>query len=316
MATLTASARYDYLNCQRQFLYKHVWRIQPHQDDEGEALFVGKMFHEALDARAKGNHYDWPIPAEHRERERILKTKAMFIAYCSQWGVTEPIEHAELEFNVPLVPGVRLLGKVDGLAGRTLIENKTATEVGPEYFERLPFDGQLHSYITALERCGIQITTVRYDVTTRPRISLQVEESEDEFNLRYAAACAANKNGKSTATRRMGETDEEFINRCLPLIQCIRDEFIIGDADRAIFRDELILLAKELRLKAKKPHTAYLRNDRGCNQWHRTCPYMPLCRNNVDTVELAKRMGYVDKEPHKELSRAVVAWKGGARCFR
>jgi hypothetical protein len=99
----------------------------------------------------------------------------------------------EQQFEMPLKDGWKLVGKIDGILRDTrtgelvLKELKTAARTGPTYWNRLALDGQIRTYLLAVQRVfGYPVTKVLYEVWKKPDAQQKVREGEtaDEWATR------------------------------------------------------------------------------------------------------------------------------------
>ena len=108
-----------------------------------------------------------------------------------------------------------LAGKVDGVVRigdeHFLLEHKTASQVDADYLERLWTDFQIVLYSRYVEQTlGIRIAGVLYNILVKARLQQGRGETEAEFEARRADLIAKSKTGKSSAKRRLPESDDEF----------------------------------------------------------------------------------------------------------
>ena len=154
--------------------------------------------------------------------------KAMMRGYMRTYGPAEDFEVVDLEkvfngkiFNPETGASSRsfdLAGKVDGIVKIDgeywLLEHKTASVIDSGYLERLWMDTQIILYSHYIEKTmGIKITGVLYNILAKARLKQSTGETEEEFQARRAELIAKSKTGKSTAKRKMPETDEDFAKR-------------------------------------------------------------------------------------------------------
>ena len=108
-----------------------------------------------------------------------------------------------------------LAGKVDGIVrigdDHYILEHKTAATIDADYLERLWTDFQIAIYSQYVEQAlGIPITGVIYNVLAKARLQQGKGETEEEYQARRAELLAKSKTGKTTAKRKLPESDEEF----------------------------------------------------------------------------------------------------------
>jgi hypothetical protein len=197
-------------------------------------------------------------------------------------------------------------GKVDGiilLDGQyVLLEHKTTSTLDGDYLERLWTDFQITLYSRYLEETlGIRIAGTLYNILVKARLQQGKGETEAEFAARRAELLAKSKSGKTTAQRKLPESDEDFQARLRvkyqepgmfhrEMLYLSRDQFV---ASRAELWDltQQFLHARHRQLFTRNTSQCFLRG--------RTCPYVPLCRAN-GAPHLIETL-YERRPPHEEL---------------
>jgi hypothetical protein len=200
----------------------------------------------------------------------------------------------------------QLAGKIDGLVrwdGQYyLLEHKTTSTLDGDYLERLWLDQQILLYSLALQRTqNITLAGVIYNVLCKARLQQGKGETEAEYDARKAELLAKSKTGKTSAQRKLPESDAEFQER-------LQAKY----TDPAMFHREVILFTPEQYTELEgelwmltqqfldaKRHRAFYRNTTQCFAYGRQCAYYPLCRANgaqhvIDTL-------YERRPPHEEL---------------
>lgn len=310
-------------NCRKKCWWRYVQELVPLE--QPEALTFGALIHRCLEVwhttsnietvtdyinqQVNRNGEDW----EHRFWH--LAT-AMMTGYARTYPQEEwtPVV-LEQTFRGPIVNPVsgwsshktEMQGKIDGIViwdgEHWLLEHKTAARIDAGYIERIWADFQVFLYAHYARVCfGYDIKGVVYNVLQKVKLKQREGETEAEFQQRHAELCARNKNGTSTARRRMPETDEEYQARLLAAY-----------ADTSCFHREIVLIEerriKELQAEIWDLNKSYLdavNNDRWyqnpshCFHWNRRCPYEPLCsaanpENLIDSE-------YRHETPHQELN--------------
>ena len=200
----------------------------------------------------------------------------------------------------------QLSGKVDGIVEEDgqyyLLEHKTTSTLDGSYLERLWLDMQISLYSHALERIhGVRIAGVIYNVLCKARLRQGTGETEAEFEARKAELLAKSKTGKSSAQRKLPETDEAFQERLLAKYAdptMFHREVILFTPDQyAELETELWELTQQYLYARRR--NAFYRNTSQCFAYGRQCAYYPLCRANgaqhvIDTL-------YERRPPHEEL---------------
>ncbi|MBZ0271371.1 PD-(D/E)XK nuclease family protein [bacterium] len=200
-----------------------------------------------------------------------------------------------------------LAGKVDGIVRIGdeffLLENKTASLLDSGYLERLWTDFQIILYCWYVEQTlGLRINGVIYNIIVKAKLQQSRGETEAEFEARRSELIAKSKTGKSSAQRRMPETDDEFQARlAVKYIEpgMFHREILYISRDRfAVLQSELWELTQNF-LDARRRDVWY-QNTSQCFQYGRPCSYFPLCRS--DFSPLVRENHYRVEPPHTELS--------------
>jgi len=199
-----------------------------------------------------------------------------------------------------------LAGKVDGIVRvgdeHFLLEHKTAATVDASYLERLWTDFQVTLYAHYVEQAlGIRVSGVLYNLLVKARLQQSAGETEVEFEARRAELIAKSKTGKSSAKRRLPETDEEFQARLATKY-----------AELGMFHRELLYISREqfttLRAELWELTQAFLdarrrdvwyQNTSFCFQYGKPCPYFALCRSGGSPN--VRDNFYQHVAPHEEL---------------
>jgi hypothetical protein len=298
-------------NCRKAVDWRYLRQLVPLSRDRN--LHFGSLIHECLEAwhtrrdlaevvalvdRLCPNR----LQDEDQHRDWHLAT-AMMTAYAARYAVEDfDITALEKTFEGPITNPATgaasrsfvLSGKVDGIVriggDYFLLEHKTAAQLDSDYLERLWTDFQITIYAYYIEQTmGIPITGILYNVLVKAKLQQSNGETEDEFQARRAELLAKSKTGKSTAKRRMPETDEEFQQRLAekytePAI--FHREMLYLSKDRfEILRSELWELTQAF-LDARRRDVFY-QNTAFCFNYHRPCAYFALCRSggNPNVIE-------------------------------
>lgn len=200
-----------------------------------------------------------------------------------------------------------LAGKVDGIVrlpdGRYyLLEHKTASQIDGSYLERLWTDFQITLYAGYLEKTlGIRITGIIYNILTKAKLRQGKGETEAEYEARRAELIAKSKTGKTSAKRKLPESDADFLGRLSVKYEdpgMFHRETLFLSRDR--FRElqaELWELSKAL-LDARR-RDAWYRNTGQCFQFGRPCAYWPICSSGGNPLVIENQYQVI--EPHEEL---------------
>jgi hypothetical protein len=294
-------------NCRKAVEWRYIEELVPLSRDAN--LGLGTVIHKCLELWHGGRGLDavlnfidasYPVRAtdDEQRREWHLAT-AMMRAYAAKYA-TEYFEVVALEqvFEGEIVNPTTnhpsrsflLKGKVDGIVKRGdeyfLLEHKTASQVGADYLERLWTDFQITLYAYYVEKAlGIQISGVIYNILGKARLQQSKGETEAEFEDRYAALVAKSKSGKSSAKRRMPETDEEFQAR---LAEKYAEPDMLHREVIYLSREQFRVLQRELwdltqsYLEAKRRKLFY-QNTSFCFHHGKPCPFYALCRSGGNT---------------------------------
>ncbi len=288
-------------NCRKACELRYLRHLSPIRKDGN--LAFGSVIHECLEIWHGSRNLQKVldrIDLAYSDRLRDPNQKkdwhlaiAMMKGYAGQYP-REDFEVIELEkqFEGKIVNpesgrtsrSFVLAGKVDGIVlidgEYFLLEHKTAGQIDSAYLERLWTDFQITLYSWYIERTlGIQISGVLYNILVKARLQQSLGETESEFEARRAELIAKSKTGKSSAKRKMPETDEEF-----------QDRLAAKYFEQGMFHREMLFLSRdrfvelqqelwELTLAfndARRRNTFY-RNTSYCFHFNRPCAYYPLC---------------------------------------
>ena len=324
--TTTYSMWSLFRNCRKAAHWRYFEELVPLSRDRN--LYFGSLIHECLelwhrdrDLAAVLEHIDRACVARSQEPEQQRTwhlATAMMRGYATRYPA-EDFEVVALErtFEGSIVNpatgaqsrSFTLAGKVDGLVRMDgkhfLLEHKTAAAVDGDYLERLWTDFQITLYAHYLERTlGIPIAGVLYNILIKARLQQGAGETEAEFEARRAALIAKSKTGKSSAQRKMPESDEAFQERLAAKYaepEMFHREMLYLSHDQVdTLRGELWELTQAL-LRARRRDVWY-QNTAFCFHFRRPCPYFALCRsggspNVIDNF-------YQRVAPHEELREA------------
>lgn len=310
-------------NCRKACEWRYFKELVPLERNKN--LAFGSVIHDALEIWH--GHRDLVRVLEHLDgayRERALDEKqladwhlatAMMTAYAKHYPAEEfKVIALEKTFEGPIINPITgaasrsfsLAGKVDGIIKQDglyyLLEHKTAAQIDAGYLERLWTDFQIILYAWYLEQTmGIYISGVIYNVLVKAKLRQSKGETEVEFETRRAGLIAKSKTGKSSAKRKMPETDEAFQARLMTKYQ---EPGMFHREMLYISRDQFKELQAELwelsqaMLDARRKDFFY-RNTSNCFQFNRPCAYFQLCRSgdNPNVIE----NHYQRVAPHEEL---------------
>jgi hypothetical protein len=291
-------------NCRKAVEWRYLEQLVPTQRDRN--LHFGSLIHECLQTwhqrrdlaevlalidRLCANR----LQDENQRRDWHLAT-AIMRAYAARYAVEEfEVVALEKTFEGPIINPATgsasrsfvLAGKVDGIVRSGgeyfVMEHKTASQIDSDYLEKLWTDFQITIYSYYIEQTmGIPITGILYNVLVKAKLQQGKGETEDEYQARRADLLAKSKTGRTTAKRRMPETDEEFQQRLAEKYTeptMLHREMLYLSRDRFdILRAELWELTQAF-LDARRRGVFY-QNTAFCFNYQRPCPYFALCRSN------------------------------------
>jgi hypothetical protein len=315
-------------NCRKAAQWRYVLELVPLEKDR--YLSYGSLIHECLevwhrarDLAAALDVIDRACPnrAHQEEQRRVWHlATAMMRGYAARYAQEEfEVVALEKDFVGEIVNpdtgaasrSFTLAGKVDGIVRigdeHFLFEHKTAAGVDAGYLERLWTDFQITVYAYYVEKAlGIRIAGVLYNILVKARLQQSAGETEEEFEARRAELVAKSKTGKSSAKRRLPESDDEFQARLAAKYaepeMFHRETLYISRDQFATLRSELWELTQAF-LDARRRDVWY-QNTSFCFQYGRPCPYFALCRSGGSPNVLENF--YERRPPHEELSQPAA----------
>ena len=310
-------------NCRKAAHWRYVLEVVPLEKDRH--LSFGSLIHECLETWHQSRDLDAALAivdracanrAQEPEQRRVWHlATAMMRGYAAHYA-NEELEVVALEqqFEGAIVNpetgassrSFVLAGKVDGIVRRDgelfLIEHKTAAGIDTSYLERLWTDFQITLYAHYVERAlGIHVAGIVYNVLVKARLQQSAGETEAEFEARRAELIAKSKTGRSSAKRRMPESDEAFQARLAAKY-----------AEPGMFHRELLYISREqfATLQAElweltqafldaRRRDVWYQNTSFCFVYGRPCSYFALCRSGGSPNVLDNF--YERRPPHEEL---------------
>lgn len=326
--TTTYSMWRLFRDCRMAFKWRYIDQLIPLQKDKN--LSFGSTIHECLrlwhDKKniQLVNAYIDKVYFNRTQDEKAKAdwhlARAMMNAYVKKYPKEEfDVIALEKKFEGQIINpetgapsrSFLLAGKVDGLVtidGKYyLLEHKTASILDASYLEKLWCDFQIILYSWYLEQTlGIKITGIIYNILVKTRISQSKGETEEEYQERCAELIAKSKSGKTSAKRKMPESDEAFSTRLdekysesemfhREMLYISRDQF-----DE--LRIELWELSKSL-LEARRRQMFY-RNTSYCYHHNKPCPYFELCKSGGSQLVIDNL--YQHAIPHEELQDPIT----------
>ena len=311
-------------NCRKACEWRYVHELVPLERDRNLAL--GTVIHECLEIWHSTGNLDAVLDAVDRayptrdqdpdqKRDWHLAT-AMMKGYATRYA-DEEFEVVALEktFEGKIVnPATSassrsfiLAGKVDGIVRigneHYLLEHKTASQLDGSYLERLWSDFQIVLYSRYVEQTlGIRLAGVLYNVLVKARLSQSKGETEAEYDARREALIAKSKTGRTSAKRRLPESDGAFQERLSAKYaepEMFHRERLYISRDRFEELQAQLWELTQVFLDARRRGVFY-QNTAFCFHYRRPCAYLPLCSPNV-IENLYQRV-----PPHEELLPAGV----------
>lgn len=320
---ITYSALATFRNCRKRFYWRYVRELAPIQKDP--ALRFGTLWHSCTERLDNGADLpavmafvDESLPERATDREQRKfwhLLNAMLAAYVRKYSnQADQIVAAEKKFEHPIfnpktgAPSKTFVmaGKVDLIferdGKRYIRERKTAANIDQSYIERLWTDFQSQLYAYFIEQAeGVKIYGVEYDVVVKAKLQQSEGETEEEFKVRFEEACKKNKSGKSSATRQLPESDEDFAKRLAEKYQdpqlLHREPLLFSKDDLDELRSDLWELTQAI-LEARR-RNAWYKNTSQCWAYNKPCPYFALCRSNGNPILIENQ--YEHRPAHEEL---------------
>jgi hypothetical protein len=291
-------------NCRKAVELRYLQHLVPLERDRN--LHFGSIIHECLQAWHQRRDLEEVLTLidrlcperlqdETQRRDWHLAT-AMTKAY-ARYYASDDFEIIALEKNFagPIVNPATgaasrsfvLAGKVDGIVriggDNFILEHKTAGQLDGYYLEKLWTDFQITIYAHYIEQTmGIPIAGILYNVLVKAKLQQGKGETEEEYQARRADLLAKSKTGKTTAKRKLPESDEEFQQRLAEKYadpEMFHREMLYLSRDRFdVLRSELWELTQAF-LDARRRGVFY-QNTAFCFNYQRPCAYFPLCRSN------------------------------------
>ena len=312
-------------NCRKACEWRYMKELVPVSRDQ--RLSFGSMIHECLEMW----HRDGEIAAVLDHIDKALVNRTSDESQRSDWHLgrammsgyadTYPAEDFEIFFLEKPFEGsiinpatgavsrtFAIAGKVDGIVRMRstgeyyLIEHKTAAQLDGDYLEKLWTDLQISLYCHYIgQTLGIRLAGVIYNVLVKTKLQQGKGETESEFVARRADLIAKSKTGKSSATRRMPESDYAFAER---LAAKYRESGMFHREMLYISSDQFDAMKADLweltqQFLDSRRRGVFCRNTAYCFNYHRPCAYYPLCRSNGSENVIANF--YEVKPPHEEL---------------
>ena len=287
--TFTASSKRTFDICRKKYFYRVIKNLVPLKRQSYFAF--GSVVHEWLEEWHKNkdhNECQNIIDKAYSNREADIIEKqnwhyqtAMLRAYINEYIEDDFVVIAlEKEFNGDVVNpkthkksrSFKARGKVDGIVLRGndyyLLEHKTASSTTGDSLERLWSDFQIHMYaIYVREVLGLPVKGVIYNILQKPKLTQSIGETEEQYQVRLKELIAKSKTGKSSAKRKMPESDVAFQERLVDWYKkgqrLIREEILfdyntLKNVERQIWdATQEILLAKRYNRWTQNTHQCF-----------------------------------------------------------
>jgi len=335
LTPVTCSSLKTFKLCRKDYHLRFVRGLQPLE--ESEAQYLGSVIHGCLEkwhgrgdadkdtvVAAIFDYIDASFPGrdqDERQKRDWHLARAMITAYIETYPFEDfDVVTVEKQFRCPVInpdTGAAsrtfyMRGKVDALVVRNgeyfLLEHKTAAVIDKGYIEKLPLDFQITLYAHYLEQfMSIRISGVIYNIIGKSLIKQGKGETEEEFEQRRADLIAKSKTGKSSAKRKLPESDEDFAARLaekyLEPGMFHREMLYIPRSQYETLTAEIWELSQQL-LIARRTNRWYMNTD-VCFLYNRPCRFFPVCvsGDNPNVIDNRYRVGQI----HPELDEADPA---------
>ena len=340
---LTFSSLNVLRTCPRQFKLRFIDQLFP-VDQDADQRYFGTVIHRALeiwygsaemeDQTLRRGLALETIDKQCKDREKdpdVRKmwflARSMFEAYIDHYGndnswkirdiekafvgkIINPETNAqsktfEMKGKIDLLIEVTGSGEQDGLY---IVDHKTLSSWTEKEIDKLHIDTQMAVYVYYMRQLGIPVKGFVYNVLLKTQIKQKQGETQEEFDLRYAEACAKNKSGKSSATRELPETDEQYAAR---LADWFKKEQRFHRIVVELPESRLNLIQQEIwdltqDYLSRKRRDYWCCNSGACYQYFRPCDYLPYCRSNFNE-QVKKELFGVSDTAHPEFEE----WSGG-----
>jgi len=321
----------QFRNCRKACEWRYIRELVP--IERAHSLHFGAAIHESLELWHRHRDLDRVLghidtlyperPTDVKQRADWHLATAMMKGYAARYP-EEDFEVVELEktFEGDIVNPATgassrtftLAGKVDGIVRKDgqyfLLEHKTASLIDAGYLERLWGDFQIQLYCWYIEQTfGLRISGVVYNILGKSKLRQRQGETEEEYRARCEELIAKSKSGKTSAKRKLPETDDEFQTRLAEWYgqpDAFHREMLFVSRDQFdTLRAELWEMTQSF-LDARRRGIFY-QNTSQCFTYGRPCPYFALCRSNGSPNVIDNF--YRREAPHTELCEDAEADK-------
>ena len=288
-----------YRSCPKKYYWNYIKGLRPYK--KSSALTLGSIVHSAFDMYYSGfSEMEVLRYINDTSDEEIAKAApdvsedlvvvkytalAMWLSYPKDLSIFEEIK-PEVELRVPLIPGVEVVLKVDGLIkqeGKHWIRELKTTGMSFSQFEkRCKSSPQCSLYTWAVRRHGIPAEGVIYDFIKKPLLRKNLKENKDQFGKRIV---------------------DDMKDR--PEFYFKRHYSYRSDEELDIFEKDLIHTAEDMKIRINSG--AWYRNTDACWNFNSACQYMPICFSKKPD-ELTMDVFYEQQPINPE--------KGGTPCHK
>ena len=319
----TVSSGRNYLTCEKSFELRNIKCLTPLK--EHPFLPFGSIFHNWVECWHKTHDINlcqkiiddaYPLrESDLKEKQNWQYQTAMLKAYAKKYPNEEfSVIALEKEFKGKIINPktgrksriFEARGKLDGIIKYKddyfILEHKSTSSATGDYLERLWSDFQIHMYaLYARQSLKIPVTGILYNIIQKPQLKQSIGETEEEYQTRLSELIAKSKTGKSSAKRKMPESDDAFQKR-------LADWYENG---QKLLRVKIILDYKTLRstqqqiwdttqkIKSAIRYNRWIPNTYQCHVMGR-CAYLPICSSNENPIVIENH--FKKKRPHSELN--------------
>lgn len=317
----------SFRNCPRLYWWRYVRCLQRIKKDKHR--YFGGVVHDLLRNYYAGEgspeeilHQAFPNrEGNAQDRAQWHLARAMMQGYGERYADDQDFEivkATEMTFSGDIVNpetgatsrSFSLDGKVDMIVqtanGRYWIfEHKTAQLIDAAYIEALWTDFQISLYSHYVSSTtAFPIAGIFYNMLGKAKLQQSEGETQEQFEIRRQELIAKSKTGKTSAKRRMPESDEAFSARLAEKYRqpsmFHREAILIPEGRVRMLQSQLWDLTQSL-LEARR-RDAWYQNEDHCYWFRRACEYLPLCRTEDPEPIIANL--FEERQPHEELEDA------------
>lgn len=240
-----------FLTCPQKFYYQNILRYEP--VEKAGPLMFGTVIHEALEKFYKGGEMELP---EANTYEAVAAA-AVLRGYEAFWGRPKSVILVEFAMEVD-IGGVPMVVKADAIVntpdGPMVVEHKTASMIGDQYWKKKEHDIQPSLYILGARQHGISVLGCIYDVIRKPAPP-KAKEKIPDYAVRITEDIAAR-----------------------PEFYYERRSFYKTEADLEKVETNMALVANAIQ--RAEDTGEYPKNHNACFDFNRECSWAPVCHGN------------------------------------